>query len=78
MGDKDLFTSLLSQGFAVLVAGWLLLRLETVLKELARQVGVNTRATLLSAINDPQASPASKEQAKAMTEETRPKNGQSS
>jgi hypothetical protein len=74
----DMFTQLLSQGFAVAVAAWLLLRLEGVLKELARQVGVNTRATLLSTLNDPQATPVQREQAKTLTEETRPKNGQSS
>ena len=58
--------SLFSQGVAVAVLIWFMLRLENILKEVAKQVHVNTKATLLLVTNAPAASAAVKHEVETL------------
>lgn len=64
--QQDLFTALFSQGVAVAVAAWFMLRLEGLLKENSRQLERNTRATLLATANDPHRGEGERAAANAM------------
>ena len=64
--EKDLLTTLFSQGMAVAVAAWFMLRLENILKENSKQLERNTRAILLSCAHDPTRSEGERAAADAM------------
>lgn len=54
MATVEVFTSLLSQGVAVVCLAWFMLRLESLVKENTKQISLNTRATMLTCLHDPQ------------------------
>ena len=69
--------ALFSQGVACAVLIWFMLRLESILKEVARQMHVNTRATLLLVTNAPAASAAVKREAETLAKESEVNGGKS-
>lgn len=66
----DAITALFSQGVAVGALLWFMLRLEALLKELTKQTALNTRATMLSVIDDPARAAGEKAQAQGILKET--------
>ena len=67
--EKDLLTSLFSQGAAVGVAAWFMFRLEGLLKEYTRQQQLTNRALTLIVANAPHASEGDKAAAAAIAKE---------
>ena len=70
MEGFDGLAPLFSQGIAVGVLAWFMMRLEGLIKEFTRQIQINTRATLLLVTQNTQAPPHVRSEAEELIKES--------
>lgn len=70
MPGMDSLTPLFSQGVAVAVLIWFMLRLEGLIKEFSRQMQIHTRAILLLVTQNPSSSRQAKQEAETLIKES--------